>query len=60
MRNLLREDGSRETLPISSAAQVNCLVNIYKVFKFLKLVFSQNIKHDNRAKIFFFILVSLW
>ena len=54
MRNLLGEDGSRETLPIRSDAQVNWLGNIYKVIKFLKPVFLQNIKQDNRAKTFHF------
>jgi len=54
MRNLLGENGSRETLPIGSVAQVNWLLNIYKVINFFKTVFLQNIKHDNRANIFLF------
>jgi hypothetical protein len=50
MRNLLVRDGSRHTLPIGSADQVNWLLNMYKVINFFKTVFFQNIKHDNRAQ----------
>jgi len=55
MSNLLREYGSREALPISSAAQVNWLINIYKVIEFLKPVFLQNIKAWQSSKNFSFL-----
>ena len=54
MHNILGEDGSRETLFTGSAAQVKWLDNIYKMITFLKTVFLQNIKQDNRANIFHF------